>query len=228
MAEKWFGEALGLGPRDSHELLHSRIIINSLDDGGILNEQGSTENAQLILVLKGSLKITQDSYEEDDEDTVEAWLTLIQPREIAGGLQLLTGEPCFYTISAHGSTIVAILNSTVFNEIVKLRPQICLAVAYSVIKHLTPFVRAVDFCIDWILLDSGQAVYRQGDVAESLFVVLSGRLRSVDKKVALEEFGRGDVLGMIEVLQKKPRATTVLAIRYSQLARIPEGLSIFW
>lgn len=78
-----------------------------------------------------------------------------------------------------------------------------------------------------VLLDSGQSLYRQGDAAESLYVVLSGRMRSVDKKVAIEEFGRGDAIGIIEILQRKPRATTVLAIRYSQLARVPEGLLSF-
>ena len=78
----------------------------------------------------------------------------------------------------------------------------------------SPFVRAVDFALDWILLDSGRAVYRQGDMDESMFVVLSGRLRSVANKIVIEEFGRGDVLGMLEMLQKKPRNSTVLAVRF--------------
>lgn len=57
--------------------------------------------------------------------------------------------------------------------------------------------------------------------------MLSGRLRSVVKKTAVEEFGRGDVLGMVEVLQKKPRSTTVMAVRFSQLARVSEGMLNF-
>lgn len=40
-------------------------------------------------------------------------------------------------------------------------------------------------------------LFRAGDNADSLFVVLSGRLRSVEKKTVIEEFGRGDVLGMV-------------------------------
>lgn len=58
-------------------------------------------------------------------------------------------------------------------------------------------------------------------------MVLSGRLRSVLKKTVIDEFGRDDVLGILEMLQRKPRATTVLAVRFSQLARIPEGLLNF-
>lgn len=57
-----------------------------------------------------------------------------------------------------------------------------------------------------------------------MFVVISGRLRSVSNKIVIEEFGRGDVLGMLEMLQKKSRNSTVLAVRFSQLARMPVGL----
>lgn len=45
--------------------------------------------------------------------------------------------------------------------------------------------------------------------------------------MVIEEFGRGDVLGMMEMLQKRPRNSTVLAVRFSQLARVPEGLLNF-
>ncbi|KAI6202346.1 hypothetical protein M3Y96_00938500 [Aphelenchoides besseyi] len=227
LAVRWFGEALNLNNTDAHALLNSRLMINSLDEGRVLNEQGSTDNAQLILVLQGSLKITQDSAFDDDEDSEESWLTLVQPREIVGALQLLTNEPCFYTISAATPSMVAVLSAKAFAEVVEERPHVYLPVAYSVLRRLSTFVRAVDFAIDWILLDSGQSAYRTGDIADSLYVVLSGRLRSVDKKVAIEEFGRGDALGIIEVLQRKPRSTTVLAVRYSQLARVPEGLLNF-
>lgn len=64
-------------------------------------------------------------------------------------------------------------------------------------------------------------------MADCIYVVLSGRMRSVSKKTVIEEFGRSDVLGILEMLQRKPRSTNVLAVRYSQLARVPEGLLNF-
>jgi len=124
--------------------------------------------------------------------------------------------------------VIAKISKECFEQLIELTDgSVVLPVAYSILRRLSPFLRAVDFAIDWVLLESGQTVYREGDLAESLYVVLSGRLRSVSRKVAIEEFGRGDVLGMMEVLQKRPRSTTVLAIRYSQLARVPEGLLNF-
>uniref|UniRef100_A0A0K0CZI5 Patatin-like phospholipase domain containing 6 n=1 Tax=Angiostrongylus cantonensis TaxID=6313 RepID=A0A0K0CZI5_ANGCA len=157
--------------------------------------------------------------QEDDDNTV----CRLFPRDLIGGLQLLTNEPSFYTVCAVSKSTVAILGKSLLD----VRPHIYLPVAHSVLRRLSPFLRAVDFALDWLLVDTGMTVYREGDLADSMFVMLSGRLRSVEKKTLIEEFGRGDVLGMMEVLQKKPRATTVLAVRFSQLARIPEGLLNF-
>ncbi|KAK6745617.1 hypothetical protein RB195_011999 [Necator americanus] len=146
---------------------------------------------------------------------------------MVGGLQILTNEPSFYAVHAASKATVAIIGKAGFSRLLEVRPHIYLPVAYSVLRRLSPFLRGVDFALDWVLVDSGQSVYREGDAADSMFVMLSGRLRSVEKKTLVEEFGRGDVLGMMELLQKKPRSTTVLAVRFSQLARIPEGLLNF-
>ena len=39
--------------------------------------------------------------------------------------------------------------------------------------------RSIDFALDWMLIESGRALYRQGEEADCTYVVLSGRLRSV-------------------------------------------------
>ncbi|VDK77344.1 unnamed protein product, partial [Onchocerca ochengi] len=204
VAQQWFAEVLHLGvSTEATALLTGRVAIENVPEKHLIVEQNS-EDELLIMVLSGLLTISKEPIDGEDENTDEEYI-FIYPRELIGGLQLLTGEPC----------------------LVNIRPEIVLPVAHSVIRRLSSFVRTVDFAVDWVLLDSGQAVYRSGDVADSMFVLLSGRLRSVEGKKIIEEFGRGDVLGMIEVLQRVPRATTVLAIRFSQLARLPEGLLNF-
>ena len=69
---------------------------------------------------------------------------------------------------------------------------------------------------------------RQGDKSDSTFIVLSGRLRSViakddGKKELTGEYGRGDLIGVVEALTHMNRATTVHAVRDSELAKLPEG-----
>ncbi len=60
---------------------------------------------------------------------------------------------------------------------------------------------------------------RQGEKSDSLLIVLNGRLRAVeqqrdDKKSLVEEYGRGDMVGITEVLTRAERSTTVMAVRY--------------
>ncbi|KJH48312.1 cyclic nucleotide-binding domain protein [Dictyocaulus viviparus] len=229
IARKWFAEALGMQENDGSLIEKiGGINIRSFEEGDLLVEQGSQEE-QLILVLSGSLKLSQEpvfdeeTQDEDDDNTISR----LFPRDLFGGLQLLTNEPSFYTVRAVCKSTVAIMEKTEFNRLLNAHPHIYLPIAHSVLRRLSPFLRAVDFSLDWVLVDTGMAVYREGDSADSMYVMLSGRLRSVEKKTLVEEFGRGDMLGMMEVLQKKPRATTVLAVRFSQLARIPEGLLNF-
>ena len=60
---------------------------------------------------------------------------------------------------------------------------------------------------------------RQGDTSQCTYIVLNGRLRSVvqlpsGKKELMGECGRGEIVGIIEVLTLKERVTTVHAIRW--------------
>ncbi|XP_072285464.1 patatin-like phospholipase domain-containing protein 7 isoform X5 [Pyxicephalus adspersus] len=70
--------------------------------------------------------------------------------------------------------------------------------------------------------------YEQGDKSDCTYIVLNGRLRSVirkddGKKQLTGEYGRGDLIGVVEALTHQPRATTVHAVRDSELAKLPEG-----
>lgn len=228
VARKWMAEAFGLVADDVvSEQIGSKIHLESYEAGHVIIEQGAEEEV-LMMVLHGNLILAQESlFDEENNEEDESAVIRVTARELVGGLQILTNEPSFYTIRAAVQTRVAIMKKKDFSAFLEAHPEIYLPVAHSVLRRLSPFLRGVDFALDWVLVDSGHACYRAGDMADSLFVVLSGRLRSVEKKTVVEEFGRGDVLGMMEVLTKKPRATTVLAVRFSQLARVPEGLLNF-
>ncbi len=79
--------------------------------------------------------------------------------------------------------------------------------------------------------NSGKALYKQDSIADSTYVVLSGRLRSVikrrdAKKELVGEYGRGELMGIVETLLKTPRSTTVLAVRDTEVAKLPSGNEI--
>ncbi|EDQ90470.1 uncharacterized protein MONBRDRAFT_16206, partial [Monosiga brevicollis MX1] len=94
---------------------------------------------------------------------------------------------------------------------------------------LSPLVRQVDFALDWMHLDAGERLYQQNDPSDVVYLLLSGRVRSVitrpdGSKAIMREYGRHELVGELEVLTETPRATTIHAVRDAELAKIPAGL----
>ena len=47
-------------------------------------------------------------------------------------------------------------------RIMREDPRMVLNVAHTVVKRVSPFVRQIDFALDWMALEAGRAVYRWG------------------------------------------------------------------
>lgn len=88
----------------------------------------------------------------------------------------------------------------------RAQPSVVLSAAHTVAARMSPFVRQMDFAIDWTAVEAGRALYRcrpwpflqlrpclrpranpvlpaphprQGDRSDCTYIVLNGRLRSV-------------------------------------------------
>ena len=88
---------------------------------------------------------------------------------------------------------------------------------HDMLQHVLPRV-------EWIELGGGQLLFRQHDLDESLFFVVSGRLRAftIDETGArkvLGEIARGETVGEMAFFTGEPRIATVAAVRDSVLAR---------
>jgi CRP/FNR family transcriptional regulator len=70
--------------------------------------------------------------------------------------------------------------------------------------------------------ESGSPIMRQGDASESLHVILKGRVRvdrvqpDLDEPLFLAEFGPGEVVGEMGVLEGAPRSATVTAVHETE------------
>lgn len=42
----------------------------------------------------------------------------------------------------------------------RVKPEIVLPIAHTVVTRLSSFVRQIDFALDWLFIESGRAVYR--------------------------------------------------------------------
>ncbi|MGE5139598.1 MAG: patatin-like phospholipase family protein, partial [Rudaea sp.] len=79
--------------------------------------------------------------------------------------------------------------------------------------------------LEWQSLTSGEILYRAGDAGDALYVLISGRVRVLAPgedgvEQLVDEVGRGELLGELEVLTGDPRSATVRAVRDSELVRL--------
>ncbi|KAF7659022.1 hypothetical protein LDENG_00004540 [Lucifuga dentata] len=204
-------------------LLEGRVNLRQVKAGCVVASQGD-QDVSVAFVISGLLHVYQRMIDREEETL----LFVTHPGEMVGQLAVLTGEPLVFTFRAHRDCSFLSISKAHFYEIMREEPRVVLNVAHTVVKRMSPFVRQIDFALDWMAVEAGRAVYRQGDKSDSTFIVLSGRLRSViakddGKKELAGEYGRGDLIGVVEALTHMNRATTVHAVRDSELAKLPEG-----
>ncbi|CAG5133142.1 unnamed protein product, partial [Candidula unifasciata] len=213
-----------LGLKDP-SLLDDRITLSCVRAGSIFCKQGD-QDTSLFFLVKGTVSVLQNVVGESSK---EALMFHAEPGEIIDVLAVLTGEPSFFTMRAKTDAIMVVISKPNFYQIMRAEPFMVLNVAHCTAKRISTFVREIDFAVDWQMLEAGKALFRQGDPSESIYIVLTGRLRSVlttvgGKKELVGEFGRGELVGIVEVLTQTERATTVLAIRDTELTKIPSEL----
>ncbi|KAM4531964.1 patatin-like phospholipase domain-containing protein 7a [Fundulus diaphanus] len=216
-------DLLGVIQLQDPSLLDGRVTLHHVKAGSVVARQGDQEMS-IQFVISGLLHVYQRMIDRE-EDTR---LFVTHPGELVGQLAVLTGEPLIFTVRAQRDCSFLSISKTHFYEIMRVEPKVVLNVAHTVSRRMSSFIRQIDFALDWMAVEAGRAVYRQGEKSDSTFIVLSGRLRSVimkedGKKELIGEYGRGDLIGVVEALTHQNRATTVHAVRDSELAKLPEG-----
>ncbi|KAF4016848.1 hypothetical protein G4228_008477, partial [Cervus hanglu yarkandensis] len=216
-------DLLTLMKLDDPSLLDGRVTLVHVAGGTVVLRQGD-QDTSILFVVSGLLHVYQRKI-DSEEDT---FLFMARPGEMVGQLAVLTGEPLIFTIRANRDCSFLSISKAHFYDIMRKQPAVVLSVAHTVVRRVSSFVRQIDFALDWMEVEAGRAIYRQGDKSDCTYIVLSGRLRAViqkddGKKRLAGEYGRGDLVGVVEALTRQARATTVHAIRDSELAKLPEG-----
>ncbi|XP_042334251.1 patatin-like phospholipase domain-containing protein 7 isoform X2 [Sceloporus undulatus] len=216
-------DLLTLMKLDDPHHLDGKVTLHQVTAGTVVSRQGD-QDVNIRFVISGMLHVYQRKIDSEEETC----LFITHPGELVGQLAALTGEPLIFTIKANRDCSFLAISKSHFYEIMREQPTVVLGVAHTVVKRMSSFVRQIDFALDWMEVEAGRAVYRQGDSSDCTYIVLNGRLRSVirmddGKKHLTGEYGRGDLIGVVEALTHQPRATTVHAVRDSELAKLPEG-----
>ncbi|MCA9693900.1 MAG: cyclic nucleotide-binding and patatin-like phospholipase domain-containing protein [Nannocystaceae bacterium] len=108
------------------------------------------------------------------------------------------------------------------------RMQRALSVGYlrELFGDPAPHILAeIEACLEWVHLETGQELFRQGDVADSAYITIIGRVcveladaRGVTN--VLTEVGPGKWIGEMALLSESTRSATVYALRETQLVRM--------
>ncbi|KAI8063831.1 hypothetical protein BC940DRAFT_348960 [Gongronella butleri] len=153
----------------------------------------------------------------------------VSPGGLVGYLDALTGHPSFVEIRAKTDTYVGFLPKKTLDRVVDKNPSILMKLAKQLVDSLSPLLLHIDLSLEWMQVNAGQIISREGQPSESIYMVLHGRLRTIKEKKEgnleiLGEFGHGESVGELEVLTGALTTSTLHAIRDSELARMPKTL----
>ncbi|KAK5698086.1 phosphatidylcholine and lysophosphatidylcholine phospholipase [Elasticomyces elasticus] len=156
-------------------------------------------------------------------------LFLIKPGGLAGYLGSVSSYRSFIDVTAKTDVYVGFLPRAAIDRIVERYPIVLLTMAKRLTTLLPRLIQHIDFALEWVQVNAGQAIYHQNDESDAIYIVLNGRLRAIqeDRKGKMQvigEYGQGDSVGELEVLTESTRPGTLHAIRDTELAKFPKTL----
>ncbi|KAJ1900341.1 phosphatidylcholine and lysophosphatidylcholine phospholipase [Kickxella alabastrina] len=153
---------------------------------------------------------------------------LLRAGDIVGYLPALTDMASLYTARSRGNVVVGFVSRWALDRISERFPIILMTLARRLTARLPASVLNIDYALEWVQVKASQMVYRQGEVSDAVYVVLSGRLRAFSEQGGaasiLAEYGQGQSVGEPNLLLDAPSRFNLHAIRDSELVRIPTAL----
>lgn len=236
------------------------IEVQFYKKGSVLVEQNS-KGKGLFYVISGKIDVTvfsrlperhihSGSPNKDNDRKAESLLFTVGAGGVAGYLSSLIGYKSFVNLRAKTDLYVGFLPNRVLERLCSKYFMIYLRIAETLTSLLSPKMLKFDYALEWIHLSASDTLFRQGDPANGIYLVLNGRLRQLRKKEdeksrdsggtsyerddidmddtdSLEitgELAQGESFGEVEVLTAIDRVGSIVAVRDSELARIPRSL----
>lgn len=247
---------------DSAKSEFSREIeVQFFKQGTVLVEQNS-KGKGLFYVISGKIDVTSYSRQpnthlgnakpsDDGSGNPESVLFTVGAGGVAGYLSSLIGYKSFVNLKAKTDVYVGFLPNRVLERLCSKYFMIYLRIAETLTSLLSPKMLKFDHALEWVQLSASDTLFRQGDPANGIYVVLNGRLRQLRRSLnnsnktddatspddqndptsesnndleIVGELAQGESFGEVEVLTAVNRVGTIVAVRDSELARIPRTL----
>ncbi len=213
----------------------------SLADGEDLFREGDAVDA-LYVVAEGWLEVTKMQENLDGDATNDRLvLARIAPPSTIGEMQILTGgvrsatitaslpsslvkfpKPAFDRLLAQDDRIVEELSKTIMPRLFRDQMVSVLPKLFGELDKA--MLRDLESKMTWLCLPRGQVLCKQGDLSDSFYIVVSGRLQVViqdafGKSRQVAEVSQGESVGEMGVCTGDPRSATIIASRDSELVQ---------
>lgn len=215
-------ESIGLTDDDEKELLYECAAVVSRSASQSIYDD--THQSGVFVVLEGSISV-QISVQKQFVEMYRA----TKGCEI-GILSCVIGLPYVTrTVCTEDATLLWIPES-VFSSLLQDN-TVAMKCARHLMEQYSSLVLVSDTSFDWLHLQSGENLFSRGDVCDSVFTVISGRLRAVQfysyrgKQVeTTSDLVRGATLGALDMLSAGPSNSSVFAIRDSQISQMSRNV----
>lgn len=214
----------------------SQLELVELDGGELLFEQGEESDA-LYLVLAGAVTV----YTRTEDQTIVE-IDKLFSGDVVGEIGVLSGQERTATVKAMVPCRLLKVTAEQFADIRVAQPEIATGLLKNnyerwqriqlatILAKLfgdvdAQLVHELQRKLIWKNLAAGDVLCRQNDAADSMFLIVSGRLRIDVKNDAGEvnnvgDAGSGETIGEYALLTAQTRSATVVATRESVVAEI--------
>jgi len=208
----------------------------SLTPGEYLFKQGDLADA-IFFIAAGSLRA-----QIDQKDAAEVVVARMGPGDPIGELGLLVQGQRMASVLAEEQSVVIRLAKADFEsladrypvikekmaDIVKsrLRHRLLLEILPDIFGPLQEnMVKEIEANITWISLPGNEYLFHEGEEDNSLYFVVSGRLRAFKESKSgdvrvLAEIARGECIGEIGIITGNARTASIQAVRDCELVKL--------
>jgi lysophospholipid hydrolase len=219
------------------EIAEDLSMVN-LIAGQVLFREGDPGDSMYI-VESGLLEVHTKA-----ADGHEILLDRLDARSSVGEMALLTGRPRSADVVAVVDSRLLKVSKTGFDKLIERHPPIAsgfsLAITPRVQRlHLAGILNQLLGDIDamtlhaiqeqliWRRLQIGETLFRQGEIGNSMFIVVTGRLQVIlegdegsDNERKINEIGPSEIVGEFALLVDDVRSATVYALRQTDLVEM--------
>lgn len=223
--------------RAARAALADDMELVSLAAGERLFQQGDPGDS-LYVVERGLLEVSIQ-----DASGLTQVLDRLDAGSTVGEMALLTGQPRTAEVTAVVDSRLLRISKTGFDHLAAINPGIASGFAMAIAPRLQRLklaeilsrifgeidpntLHTIQDRITWRRLWSGEALFRQGDIGTSMYIVVNGRLQIVLEEPekggeeVIGEIGAGETAGEFALLTDDVRSATLYASRDTDVVEI--------